>query len=67
MLAALAHFHPAASHSHGFWDLVVDAVVRGTIYQIVHAAFRGQSLLAALGIGLGILCIAGALYSLRRR
>lgn len=67
MLAALAHFHPAASHTHGFLDLVIDAVVRGTIYQVVHATFRGQSLLAVLGIGLGILCIAGALYSIRRR
>ncbi|GEM_PF-4378084 len=67
MLNTAFTFHSAASHAHGFLDLVIDAVVRGTVYQIVHAVFRGQSQIAVIGIGVGILFIAWALYSLRRR
>ncbi len=67
MLTAAFTFYPAVSHGHGFMDLVIDAVVRGVIYQVVRAVFHGHSLPAVLGIGFGVLLIAWALYSLRRR
>lgn len=65
--SAWFHFQPTVSHAHGFADLVIDALVRGVIYQMVRAVFQGQSLLVVLGLGLGLILIAWALFGLRRR
>ncbi|KVE37278.1 MULTISPECIES: hypothetical protein [Burkholderia] len=52
--------------AHGILDLIIDSVVRSSVYRMVGATMHGHDLAATLGIGVSLILGAVALRHLLR-
>ncbi|MFP3709717.1 hypothetical protein SB783_37520 [Paraburkholderia sp. SIMBA_009] len=52
--------------AHGIVDMVIDAVVRSSVYRMVGAVMHGHDLAATLGIGVSLILGAVAVRYLLR-